>query len=268
MYYIYKITNLINGKTYIGQHKYTKLNDNYMGSGILIKQAIKKYGKENFKKEILEKDIPTVELANDFEQMYILFERAKGKAEYNIAGGGFGFGAYTEEMKKRMRHSHKPLSEETKKRMSESKKGENHWNYGKQMPEEIKQKLRETNIGNKYHLNKKHTDLTKQKISKANKGKEPYMKGKHHSEETKKILSEIAKGHIPWNKGLKGAQVGWNKGLKGAFCHSEESRNKISKNSNTPKVATAYKEYKLNGGTLTWNEFQKEYKNMIGGNNG
>ena len=77
MYYIYRITNLINGKTYIGQHKYKKLNDSYMGSGKLIKLAVKKHGVENFKKEILEFDIPNVDLANDWEQMYILFERAK-----------------------------------------------------------------------------------------------------------------------------------------------------------------------------------------------
>lgn len=52
MYCIYRIRNLINGKNYIGQHKYKSLNDIYLGSGKLIKQAAKKYGRENFKKYI------------------------------------------------------------------------------------------------------------------------------------------------------------------------------------------------------------------------
>lgn len=52
-YGIYRITNLINGKMYIGKHKTKNIDDYYFGSGKIIKSAVKKYGKSNFRKEWL-----------------------------------------------------------------------------------------------------------------------------------------------------------------------------------------------------------------------
>lgn len=91
MWYIYRITNLLNGKTYIGQHQYKSQNDDYFGSGKHLKSAVKKYGHENFKKDILVSKIPNRKSADRAEIMYIKMERERGKAEYNITDGGEGF---------------------------------------------------------------------------------------------------------------------------------------------------------------------------------
>src|SRR5256885_2390076 len=53
LHYFYVIENLINGKLYAGKHSTQNMNDEYMGSGTLLKLAIKKYGSQNFRKHIL-----------------------------------------------------------------------------------------------------------------------------------------------------------------------------------------------------------------------
>lgn len=86
--YIYKITNKINGRWYIGKHNGS--DPNYMGSGKLLKQAYEKYGKENFEKTILEFCQSEEEL-NFREQYYISETNAvNDKLSYNLAKGGNG----------------------------------------------------------------------------------------------------------------------------------------------------------------------------------
>lgn len=53
-YIIYETTNEINGKKYRGIHKTNNINDGYLGSGIALEQALEKYGKQNFSRQILE----------------------------------------------------------------------------------------------------------------------------------------------------------------------------------------------------------------------
>ncbi len=92
-YTVYKITNLINSKIYIGVHKTDNLSDRYMGSGNNIRRAIKKYGKENFKKEylaIFENEIDMFKM----ESILVNDEFIKNKYSYNIKNGGLGSWKY------------------------------------------------------------------------------------------------------------------------------------------------------------------------------
>ena len=88
-YTIYKITNKLNNKFYIGMHKTTNLNDGYMGSGKLIQRAIEKHGAENFTKEILHVFDNETDMRNKEKELVILSENS-----YNLlegGKGGFGF---------------------------------------------------------------------------------------------------------------------------------------------------------------------------------
>jgi hypothetical protein len=117
MYLIYKITNKINNKIYIGYHGTNNIDDGYFGSGLLIKKAIEKYGIENFHKEIL-KIFDNKEDAENYEKELVNEEFTLRDDTYNICIGGnvritFGvnnpfFGkTHTIETKKKIAESHK-----------------------------------------------------------------------------------------------------------------------------------------------------------------
>lgn len=88
-YLVYQTTCLINGKIYIGQHQTYDLNDGYLGSGILLRRAIEKYGKENFKREILF-ECSSVEEMNAKEAELVNEEFLKRDDVYNLKEGGEG----------------------------------------------------------------------------------------------------------------------------------------------------------------------------------
>lgn len=136
---IYLTENKINGKKYIGQDMYN--NPKYLGSGFLLKKAIKKYGEENFTKIILE-ECDNKEELNGKEIYWINHYNATNSLEfYNIATGGQGGWLGDEINEKRRKtltgHKHsdetkekirnkalgRVVSDETRKKMSKSQKG-------------------------------------------------------------------------------------------------------------------------------------------------
>lgn len=195
-YLIYKITNKLNGKFYIGKHITENIDDGYMGSGLAIRRAIKKYGVENFTKEILF-DVYGEDLMNFLEEAIVDEAFVAREDTYNIALGGQGG---------RLLLNYSPLSEETKKKISQAHKG-------KHLSEETIQKMLKTRQG--YH----HSKETRKKMSDAAKGhfvsEETKQKiGKHHRG---KIISDEQKLKI--SHALKGRKLGPN---------SEEHNRKIS----------------------------------------
>jgi hypothetical protein len=134
-YYIYQTTNLINGKIYIGVHKYSDSRDHYYkGSGKALKFAFKKYGRKNFRKDILF-EFDNKEEAYNKEIEIVNKEFLKRDDIYNLQLGGKGGKIYrvngfkgkhhTEENKIRNSNIHRGLkrTKETCKNISDSLKG-------------------------------------------------------------------------------------------------------------------------------------------------
>jgi len=151
--FIYITTNIINGKKYIGQKMFRERWEHYIGSGVYFLRAVKKYGKENFIREI----IAIAYSKEELDQLEIEFinnhDAVNSEDYYNIGCGG------NAPMKGRK------ASEETKKKQSLAIKGKHH-------TEETKRKIGLGHKGKPNHREGIHlSEETKKKMRKANPAK-------------------------------------------------------------------------------------------------
>ena len=240
---IYKTTNLVNGKQYIGKDKHN--NPNYIGSGTYLKKAIKKYGKENFKKEILEVCSSSKELMEREEYWLNYYDAGGDPNFYNTHNYSYGCPSHSEETRRKMSESRKGKpkkkhSEESKRRMSESRRGEKHFMYGKQVSTKTREKIRQSLIGKKFseerrqNISKSHlghivSEDTKRKLSLLNSGENhPQFKGyiicvsgeyKGQRKTSKEWVILLNTGFSSLSTHLSGK--GYKKGIRGNFLKWE-----------------------------------------------
>jgi hypothetical protein len=117
---VYLTTNLINSKIYIGVHSTHHLDDGYLGSGIKLRMAINKYGKSNFKREIIYFCLDRVD-ANEWETKIVTSSFIRRKDTYNVTVGGVGIAKGTTHTSlnfNKVKRTRVPHSEEAKQNMS------------------------------------------------------------------------------------------------------------------------------------------------------
>ena len=146
---IYKITNKLNGMTYVGQttrslevrfKEHTKADS-------LIGDAIRKYGEENFSREIIEECKSSKQLYKR-EMFWIAYFNCKAPNGYNQTDGGESGWTHTPETRAKMSESH----------------------TGTHLTAESRSKIATAQLGNKNSLGHRHTAESRTKMSKVNKG--------------------------------------------------------------------------------------------------
>lgn len=168
-YGLYKITNLINGNIYIGKHRTTNLDDGYMGSGIIIRRAIDKYGIDNFAKEWLMFCEDEDEL-NYMERVFVDQTFVDRSDTYNLTLGG----------------GNKQFSEQHRKKISLSLIGN----------KRAKGHIPSDDVRCLWSSHRKGKQL----------GKDNPFYGKKHDSETRKLISkhtgDAMRGRHWWNNGI------------------------------------------------------------------
>lgn len=181
---IYLVTNIVNGKKYVGQtvKSLSRRKQGHITAAKFHKynsyfhRALIKYGEETFDWKVLHDGIENIDDLNKLEIFYIGYYNTCGKSGYNLTLGGSGQVGRKVSAKTRHKLSlansgqnnpnyGKKPSVETRKKMSISNSGKNHPNYGKKLPAETRQKISETTKGRKVSAE------TRKKQSIANSGK-------------------------------------------------------------------------------------------------
>ena len=250
---IYKITNTVNGKAYIGQTRHdaekTRIRKHLAGYGNrIVKQAIEKYGREAFTYEILEDNV-FPELLPDLEVAYIAKLGTVAPKGYNLTLGGDGIQGLThtkEAREKRSRaHLGKTISKETREKMSRAQQGRTH---SKEAREKLSHALRGHSVSKETRekigaagRGRTHSEETREKIGAAH-------RGRTRSKETREKMSRAQRGRTlsPEHRAkLSKAHKGRKKPP-----HSEERRRKLSESlKNSPRAIEARR--KLNEAQLS-----------------
>lgn len=213
---VYKYTNRVNGKVYIGQtinekgRKRTHIQNARNGHTNQFYKAVRKYGWENFNYEVVSKKQYTnhEDLRFDLDMLEIYYiSKFEGYTKgYNAnIGGGSNVGFHH--------------SEETRKHFTQTLTGETNPFFGRHHSEETKRLLRESKIGTKLsdevraklskaHRGRKLSEEHKRKLSEGKKGKPRYdLRGKPLSEEHRRKFIESSKGRLHKNQWRKVCQI-------------------------------------------------------------
>jgi hypothetical protein len=196
---IYKITNTVNGKIYVGVHRTKNLNDNYMGSGTALHRAYKKYGQEFFVKEILQ-IFDTQEEMFEAESAIVNEEFLMREDVYNLTKGGNGSWFFAAQK----------INNDTDARQAKNRKASIAMNAKCWAnPEFVERK-------------KKKSALILKKLHAEGKVKIPDWTGKSHRQETK---NKIGKANSVHQAGEGNSQFG----LVWIFNESEKKSYKVQK---------------------------------------
>lgn len=223
--YIYLVTNNIDNKKYIGKRESSEFDKYYWGSGKYLQNAIHKYGKENFSREILAWAETKEELCRLEEEYILKYDAIDSPEYYNLTKGGIGGGSIGEDNGAYGKHWYTNGEEQILCFEQDCPEG---WHPG--YSESRKKQIQQINLGRKF------SDEHRKQLSEAHKASPVRsMLGKHQSEYFKQRMSEIHKGKtIPpemrkrisetLKDGYKQGRITKHLGRK----VSEETRKKIS----------------------------------------